>query len=102
MSVHTTAHPTEQSPAALPARRVWTLVLASLGVFLTSLDVVVVVATALPALRTDLGAANGSYGTPRSFIAGFQPAIAVAGAVAAVGLIAAVLSPSRLATQELS
>ncbi|WP_322973359.1 hypothetical protein [Actinacidiphila soli] len=37
------------------SRRGWTLVLASLGVFLTSLDVVVV-ATALPALRSDLGA----------------------------------------------
>jgi EmrB/QacA subfamily drug resistance transporter len=37
------------------SRRGWTLLLASLGVFLTSLDVVVV-ATALPVLRTDLGA----------------------------------------------
>lgn len=36
-------------------RRVATLALASLGAFLTSLDVVVV-ATALPALREDLGA----------------------------------------------
>ena len=47
-------------------------------------------------------AANGSYATPGSFLTGFQPAIAVASAVAAVGLIAAVLSPSRPATQELS
>jgi EmrB/QacA subfamily drug resistance transporter len=36
-------------------RAIWTLVLAPLGVFLTSLDIVVV-ATALPVLRTDLGA----------------------------------------------
>ncbi|WP_051791730.1 MFS transporter [Amycolatopsis jejuensis] len=38
-----------------PVRRGWTLVLAGLGAFLCSLDVVVV-ATALPTLRTDLGA----------------------------------------------
>ena len=37
------------------SRKGWTLALASLGVFLTSLDVVVV-ATALPTLRTDLHA----------------------------------------------
>ncbi len=37
------------------ARRGWTLALASLGSFLAALDVVVV-ATALPVLRTDLGA----------------------------------------------
>src|SRR6266568_3967496 len=41
-------------PAAAD-RRIWTLVLASLGAFVTSLDVVVV-ATALPVLRTELGA----------------------------------------------
>jgi len=40
---------------SLPDRRAWTLVLASLGAFVTSLDVVVVTA-ALPVLRTDLGA----------------------------------------------
>ncbi|PSL03609.1 EmrB/QacA subfamily drug resistance transporter [Haloactinopolyspora alba] len=38
-----------------PPRRTWTLLLASLGAFLASLDVVVV-ATALPVLRADLGA----------------------------------------------
>jgi EmrB/QacA subfamily drug resistance transporter len=40
-----------------PARphQVWTVVLASLGVFMTALDTLVV-ATALPALRVDLGA----------------------------------------------
>jgi hypothetical protein len=37
------------------SRRGWTLALAGLGAFLCSLDVVVV-ATALPALRTHLGA----------------------------------------------
>ena len=37
------------------SRTVWTLVLASLGAFLTSLDVVVV-STALPTLRSDLHA----------------------------------------------
>jgi EmrB/QacA subfamily drug resistance transporter len=40
---------------ARPARTGWTLALASLGSFLAALDVVVV-ATALPVLRTDLGA----------------------------------------------
>ncbi len=40
---------------AIVPRRTWTLVLASLGVFLTSLDVVVV-ATALPTLRDELHA----------------------------------------------
>jgi MFS family permease len=38
-----------------PARRGWTLALAGLGAFMASLDVVVV-ATALPTLRTHLGA----------------------------------------------
>lgn len=42
-------------PSGRPARPVWTLILASFGVFLTSLDVVVV-ATALPALQKDIGA----------------------------------------------
>ncbi|HZX03216.1 MFS transporter [Kribbella sp.] len=48
---------TERSvrPAPVTVRRGATLALASLGAFLTSLDVVVV-ATALPALREDLGA----------------------------------------------
>jgi EmrB/QacA subfamily drug resistance transporter len=41
--------------AADPIRRGWTLALASLGAFMTSLDVVVV-ATALPVLRRQLGA----------------------------------------------
>ena len=41
--------------AGSPARPVWTLILASLGAFITALDVVVV-ATALPALQKDLGA----------------------------------------------
>ena len=44
---------TDVSPGS--TRRTWTLVLASLGAFLTSLDVVVV-ATALPSLRHSLGA----------------------------------------------
>lgn len=42
-------------PKISSARRGWTLALASLGSFLAALDVVVV-ATALPVLRTDLGA----------------------------------------------
>ncbi|GAA0913346.1 hypothetical protein GCM10009557_87160 [Virgisporangium ochraceum] len=43
-------------PRNMPgSRRGWTLALASLGSFLAALDVVVV-ATALPVLRTDLGA----------------------------------------------
>ncbi|MFF4253402.1 DHA2 family efflux MFS transporter permease subunit [Streptomyces sp. NPDC001663] len=44
--------PIEQT---VPPRRVWTVVLAGLGALLCSLDVVVV-ATALPALRADFGA----------------------------------------------
>ena len=47
------ARPAE-SPSAVPHRN-WTLALASLGAFLTALDVVVV-ATALPTLRTQLHA----------------------------------------------
>jgi EmrB/QacA subfamily drug resistance transporter len=46
--------PGDRVPAG-PSRRIWTLVLAGLGAFLGSLDVVVV-ATALPTLRTHLGA----------------------------------------------
>ncbi len=38
-----------------PPHQVWTLVLASLGLFMTALDTLVVT-TALPVLRTDLGA----------------------------------------------
>ncbi|MCX5419773.1 MFS transporter [Streptomyces sp. NBC_00078] len=45
----------EQPTETAPARRVWTVVLAGLGALLCSLDVVVV-ATALPALRADFGA----------------------------------------------
>src|SRR5207248_5645285 len=39
-------------------RKGWTLVLASLGLFMTALDTLVV-ATALPVLRVDLGATLG-------------------------------------------
>jgi MFS family permease len=47
------SHEATDPPAtAQRTRKGWTLVLASLGVFLTPLDVVVV-ATALPTLRTD-------------------------------------------------
>ena len=42
-------------PGSRPVRRGWTLALASLGAFMSALDVVVV-ATALPTLRTHLGA----------------------------------------------
>lgn len=45
---------TEIKPKA-PAHAIWALILAPIGVFLTSLDVVVV-STALPVLRTDLHA----------------------------------------------
>ncbi|MGW3819340.1 DHA2 family efflux MFS transporter permease subunit [Streptomyces sp. NPDC005046] len=51
----TTARAPVQQPSAMPARRAWTVVLAGLGALLCSLDVVVV-ATALPALRADFGA----------------------------------------------
>ena len=40
-------------------------------------------------------AAHGSYASPTSFIAGFRPAEWVAAAVAATGVIAAVLAPGR-------
>ncbi|MHC3475104.1 MFS transporter [Streptomyces sp. 7R007] len=43
------------TPGEAPHRRVWTVVLAGLGALLCSLDIVVV-ATALPALRADFGA----------------------------------------------
>ena len=59
MTLRTTAAvtpPGNAGPAgALPARRGWTLALAGLGAFMAALDVVVV-ATALPTLRTHLGA----------------------------------------------
>ena len=42
-------------PEISPARRRWTLALAGLGAFMSALDVVVV-ATALPTMRTHLGA----------------------------------------------
>ncbi|MFF4506130.1 DHA2 family efflux MFS transporter permease subunit [Streptomyces sp. NPDC001401] len=51
LSVSVRKPPAEQAPH----RRVWTVVLAGLGALLCSLDVVVV-ATALPALRADFGA----------------------------------------------
>ncbi|MGC9537812.1 DHA2 family efflux MFS transporter permease subunit [Streptomyces sp. UG1] len=47
--------PPLRTPPAEPAHRVWTVALAGLGALLCSLDVVVV-ATALPALRADFGA----------------------------------------------
>lgn len=40
-------------------------------------------------------AANGSYLTPESFIAGFQPTIYVAAAIPAFGLLATLLLPSK-------
>lgn len=47
-------NPTTSSPAGA-SHRTWTLVLASLGVFMTALDTLVVT-TALPSLRTSLHA----------------------------------------------
>jgi hypothetical protein len=40
-------------------------------------------------------AAHGSYASPAAFISGFRPAEWVAAAVAATGVIAAALSPSK-------
>lgn len=40
-------------------------------------------------------AAHGSYGSPDAFIAGFRPAEATAAALAAAGVIAAVLAPGK-------
>jgi len=42
-------------------------------------------------------AAHGSYASPASFISGFRPAEWVAAALAAVGVVAAALAPSRSA-----
>jgi MFS family permease len=46
-------------------------------------------------------AAHGSYASPASFIDGFRPAEWVAAAVAAVGVVAAILAPSRSAARAL-
>jgi hypothetical protein len=40
-------------------------------------------------------AAHGGYGSPDTFIAGFRPAEATAAALAAAGVIAAVLAPGK-------
>lgn len=55
MTAHAARSETTAVAAPPTTRRGWTVALASLGAFLTSLDVVVV-ATALPALQSDLGA----------------------------------------------
>src|ERR671930_2031192 len=44
-----------KTPPSTPPRKGWTLVLASLGLFMVALDTLVVT-TALPVLRVDLGA----------------------------------------------
>lgn len=105
---------------AATSRKRWTLALASFGVFLTSLDVVVV-ATALPTLRTDLhaslsqlewtinaynlvfaclmltGAAIGDrYGRRRTYVAGLV-VFSVASAAAALSTTATELIISRMA-----
>jgi MFS family permease len=107
-----TANPTGQ-------RRGWTLALASVGAFMSALDVVVV-STALPTLREHFGASladlewtinaysvfgvaimaaifagNGGYSGPATFIAGFRPAEWAAAGIAAAGVVAAALAPSR-------
>ena len=50
--------PTTDTASTAPANRAWTLVLASLGVFMTALDTLVV-ANSLPALRHSLHASLG-------------------------------------------
>jgi hypothetical protein len=46
--------------------KTWTLVLVSLGLFMTVLDTLVI-ATALPLLRVDLGARLSDLDSPRHF-----------------------------------
>jgi EmrB/QacA subfamily drug resistance transporter len=46
-------------------------------------------------------AAHGSYASPASFIDGFRPAEWVGAAVAAIGVVAAILAPSRSAARAL-
>ncbi|MEU5881495.1 MFS transporter [Spirillospora sp. NPDC047279] len=102
-----------------PPRAVWTLVLAPLGVFLTALDIVVV-ATALPVMRTQLdasladlewtinaynlvfaclmlsGAALGDrYGRRRMFVTGLT-VFSLASAVAALSTTAEALIVARV------
>jgi EmrB/QacA subfamily drug resistance transporter len=55
MSETTVATPRPLDPPGGAARPIWTMLLAPIGVFLTSLDIVVV-ATALPVVRSDLHA----------------------------------------------
>src|SRR5262245_24616984 len=52
LSIRTTA---ERHTGMTSHRQTWTLIITGLGVFMTALDTLVV-ATALPALRADLGA----------------------------------------------
>jgi hypothetical protein len=47
------------------------------------------------AILAAIFAAHGSYAAPASFIAGFRPAEWTAAAVAAAGVLAAVLAPGR-------
>jgi len=47
-------------------------------------------------------AAHGSYATPASFIHGFRPAEWTAAAIAAIGVIAAALAPSKAAAERLT
>ena len=100
----------------------WTLAIASLGLFMVALDTLVVT-TALPVLRVDLGASLsdlewtvnvynlafacflltgaalgdrlGVYGSPHAFIERFQPALLVGAVLTAFGIVAALLAPGR-------
>ena len=53
------------------------------------------IATPIGLLLAAVFAAHGSYGSPDAFIAGFRPAEATAAALAAAGVIAAVLAPGK-------
>jgi hypothetical protein len=47
------------------------------------------------AIAAAVFAANGGYSSPAAFIHGFKPALLVSAALAASGLLAALLAPGR-------
>ncbi len=75
-----------------PARRRWTLALAGLGAFMSALDVVVV-ATALPTMRTQLGASLASVPPGDVGVAaGTNNALNALGGVFGIAILAAVFA----------
>src|SRR5206468_7226344 len=76
----------------------WTLGLASLGLFMVALDTLVVT-SALPVLRVDLGAGvsdlEWTVNAYNLFVNGFRPAIWVAAGLSTAGIVTALLAPRR-------